>query len=100
MLPADSVLLRNLVNRNFYMRAEEVTHVVCVVNLVETALAEVFVIILAVELRNSFTILLTYDIRVLAQAGINRDLCLNLVKKLSTLWVENQVSMLIDTLRM
>lgn len=100
MLPADSVLLRNLVNRNFYMRAEEVTHVVCVVNLVETALAEVFVIVLAVELRDSFTILLTYDLRVLAQAGINRDLCLNLVKKLSTLWVENQVSMLIDTLRM
>lgn len=82
------------------MRAEEVTHVVCVVNLVETALAEVFVIVLAVELRDSFTILLTYDLRVLAQAGINRDLCLNLVKKLSTLWVENQVSMLIDTLRM
>jgi len=82
------------------MRTEEVTHVVCVVNLVETTLAEVFVIVLAVELRDSFTVLLTYDLRVLAQAYINRDLCLNLVKKLSTLWVENQVSMLIDTLRM
>jgi len=98
MLRTDAVLFRYLVERYLFVVAEEIAVDFTVVQCIETVFTEIGVIVLAEDLGRLVAVLLAHYNRVLALAGVDRDLCLHLVQKLGPLGVVDQISVLVDAL--
>ena len=100
MFFADSVLLGNLVNRNFLVGTKEITSTTAVMELLETGFTEILMILHAVNLSCVIRVLYAWDFLLLTFTCIYCYFCLNFMKQLSPLRIKYQVLVLVNAFRL